>query len=172
MVENKKKEKQNTDFYLKNEENLQPNPETSPATAAAQSDALVTDAYANADIDPLTFRSQDDQEFAAEVAPAPTPTIVRRNEDKNRLIEPEDDRPDFVRNATGTQSFQKGRGLGVTALILSIISVLLFGIVLGPISALMGFLAYRQGQQRLGFWSMALGTLGFVIGITLYNMYY
>lgn len=169
----KKKKKQNTDAYLKNEKNLQANPNgdtTSAATAAAQSDALVTDAYANADIDPLTFRPENEQEFATEVAPGPRYIP----EKENTLIEPEDDRPTFsTKNQNkDMQAFQKGRGLGVTALVLSIISVLFFGIALGPISALMGFFAFRQGQKRSGIWSMILGTFGFVIGFSQYNLYY
>jgi hypothetical protein len=125
---------------------------------------------AEADIDPLTFTKNEtnaNEEFAAEVAAAPP--LVDRRVNEDRLIQPEDDVPN--EQPVKKDTFEKGRGLGITALILSIVSLFIFNVFLGPIAAIMGIFAYRQGQRSLGIWSIILGTIALFIGISLLTLF-
>ncbi|MGP7819072.1 DUF4190 domain-containing protein [Niallia sp. 01092] len=58
-----------------------------------------------------------------------------------------------------------GRGIGITALILSIISLFVWPIILGAVSIVLGFVARRRGAATLGTWAISLGAIAVIIGI-------
>jgi hypothetical protein len=161
-----KRNTENADFGATNAETEATNAETEAINAKMDTEEEVK----NADIDPLTFNANNnlDEEFATEVLPTP-PTIDRkRNVDEN-LIQPEEDVP--REQPVDKATFEKGRGLGLTALILSIVSLFIFNLSLGAISAIMGIFAYRQGQRSLGIWSIVIGSIAILIGISLLTLF-
>lgn len=58
-----------------------------------------------------------------------------------------------------------GRGVGITALILSILSLFVMPILLGIIGIVLGFVARRRGAITLGSWAISLGAISIIIGI-------
>lgn len=58
-----------------------------------------------------------------------------------------------------------GKGIGVTALILSILSLFFWPIILGIVGIVMGFMARRRGAITLGSWAISLGAISIIIGI-------
>lgn len=59
-----------------------------------------------------------------------------------------------------------GSGLGITALILSILSLLFMPITLGTAGVITGIMAYVRGNKGLGLWAIGLGA------ITLINQFF
>lgn len=58
-----------------------------------------------------------------------------------------------------------GKGIGITALILSILSLFFWPILLGAVGIVMGFMARRRGAITLGSWAISLGAISIIIGI-------
>lgn len=57
----------------------------------------------------------------------------------------------------------QGRGLGFTALILSILSLFIFPTLFGAAGIVMGFVARRRGVKNLGAWAIGIGIASIVI---------
>lgn len=89
--------------------------------------------------------NNDREEYAAEVAPAPS---VRR--DETRTSENTENR-DSVQNYGRTAGYV-GVGFGV-------LSLFMWSIILGPLAAVIGYYAYSQGSKVWGGWAMGLGIL-------------
>lgn len=83
-----------------------------------------------------------DEEVGEELAP-PRPAVRERE----------------VEKASG------GAGLGITALVLSILSLLFWPVVLGAAGIITGFFAYRRGAVGLGMWSMGIGAVSIIIAL-------
>lgn len=88
------------------------------------------------------------EELATEVAPV-RPRLIQ-----NRL---EEDR-DFPDPAEKDRT-SDGVGLGMTGLILSILSLLFMPITLGSAGILAGIFAFRRGSRGLALWAIGLGTV-------------
>lgn len=52
-----------------------------------------------------------------------------------------------------------------TAFWVSIASIFIFNVVLGPIAILMGVIAWRRGEKKLGRLAVVFGAIGLIIGI-------
>ncbi|KKB33239.1 DUF4190 domain-containing protein [Bacillus thermotolerans] len=57
------------------------------------------------------------------------------------------------------------RGLGYTALIISIVSLFILPILLGAVGIGVGFLARRRGAEGLGSWAIGIGIASIVMGL-------
>jgi hypothetical protein len=99
-----------------------------------------------------------DEEFSGEVNPA-TPVIGMP------LIQPEDDRPDAgsrefrSRLAKDEERVEARSSLGWASLVVAFVSLFLWPAILGPVAAVMGFVAYFQGSKALGIWSVVIGVI-------------
>lgn len=58
-----------------------------------------------------------------------------------------------------------GKGIGITALIISILSLFVMPIILGIVGIVLGFVARRRGASALGTWAITLGAISIIIGI-------
>ncbi|MFC3882938.1 DUF4190 domain-containing protein [Bacillus songklensis] len=90
------------------------------------------------------------EETAAEVA-APVPARGERIE-RNRT--------DHEREGAG-----EGRGYGILALVLSILSLFFMPVLLGAAGVILGFIARRRGANSLGAWAIGIGIVSIVIGV-------
>ncbi|MFT8320369.1 MAG: DUF4190 domain-containing protein [Bacillus sp. (in: firmicutes)] len=75
--------------------------------------------------------------------------------------------PITYNNDRDTEREKGGKGVGITALILSIISLFVWPIVLGAVGIVLGFVARRRGALSLGTWAISLGAISIIIGIFL-----
>jgi hypothetical protein len=100
-----------------------------------------------------------DEEMATEIAPSP----VAYN--RPVLQNPEEERP-LTEKAQAAQTDDDevvgGRGMGILALVLSILSLFIAPIILGAAGIVIGFIARRRGAAALGAWSIGLGILSIV----------
>ncbi|WP_400242423.1 DUF4190 domain-containing protein [Niallia sp. JL1B1071] len=58
-----------------------------------------------------------------------------------------------------------GKGIGITALVISILSLFVMPIILGIVGIVLGFIARRRGASALGTWAITLGAISIIIGI-------
>lgn len=58
-----------------------------------------------------------------------------------------------------------GRGIGITALIVSILSLFILPLLMGIAGIIIGVIARRKGAKSLGTWAIMIGALSIVIGI-------
>jgi hypothetical protein len=65
-----------------------------------------------------------------------------------------------------------GTALGWVALVFAAASWFLWPVVLGITSAVLGFIAYRQGAKALGSWAMALGLIAVLLSLVIVPFYY
>ncbi|WP_240376637.1 hypothetical protein [Bacillus piscicola] len=56
-----------------------------------------------------------------------------------------------------------GRGLGITAIILSIASLFFLPVILGAAGIVIGFMAARRGATATGYWAIGIGALSIVV---------
>lgn len=91
------------------------------------------------------------EEFAAEAA-YPLHSPRTRQEQSKASTVSEAEQPD----ASASSST---RWLGYTALILAVLSLMLFPVLLGSTATLLGFFAFMLGQKALGVWSVAIGLI-------------
>lgn len=56
-------------------------------------------------------------------------------------------------------SADSGRIVGVIGIVLGVLALFMWTIVLGPVSAVLGYFAYSQGKRTLGAWGLALGVI-------------
>ncbi len=91
--------------------------------------------------------SEYSEETAAEIA-AP----VSYNDVRDREVDRDRDR-------------QEGRGVGITALVLSIISLFIMPIILGIAGIIFGFVANRKGAKGFGNWAIGIGAVSLIVGV-------
>lgn len=58
-----------------------------------------------------------------------------------------------------------GKGIGITALLISILSLFVMPIILGIVGIVFGFVARSRGASALGTWAISLGAISIIIGI-------
>ncbi|MDE3839623.1 hypothetical protein C0966_09670 [Bacillus methanolicus] len=87
------------------------------------------------------------EETAAEIA---APATIRR------------DRDNEVQRDEETAS---GRGIGLAALALSIISLFVWPVLFGAAGIILGFIARRRGAESLGSWAIGIGAVSIIFGI-------
>jgi hypothetical protein len=88
-----------------------------------------------------------DEEFAAEVAPV-RPFTERFQDDRRT-----DDREETA---------DRGRGLGITSIILSVLAFFILPFVMAPAGIVVGVIAARRGSA-LGWWGVAVGIVALII---------
>lgn len=59
----------------------------------------------------------------------------------------------------------EGRGMGIAALALSILSLFVLPILFGAAGIVLGFIARRRGAETLGTWAIGIGAVAIIIGI-------
>jgi len=91
-------------------------------------------------------RDRTDEEFAQEVAPAPTMGVNNRERGERK----------DARDQT------QGRGLGIFAIILSILSFFMLPFIMAPAGIIIGVIAARRGTG-LGWWAAALGIIALIL---------
>ncbi|WP_274651886.1 hypothetical protein [Paenibacillus humicola] len=64
------------------------------------------------------------------------------------------------------------RATGWAALVLAILSWIVWPVLLGITAAVVGFIAFRQGSRGLGIWSMTLGLIAAAAYLVLIPFYY
>jgi hypothetical protein len=101
--------------------------------------------------DATTPVRDDDVETASEIAEP-----VRFNPVQS------DDRKERERPENGTS------GVGVTGLVLSILSLFLWPYLLGAAGIVLGFIAYRRDARTLGVWSMIIGAVAILGALIVY----
>ncbi|MFD2672355.1 hypothetical protein [Marinicrinis sediminis] len=94
----------------------------------------------------------DEEEFAAEVAPSAASSHLQEAEQEER------------------KSAQDST-IGLFALVLAIASLFVIPSILGPVAAILGFVAYTRGSRGLGVWSIGIGILSFVAYFVLLPLY-
>lgn len=100
-------------------------------------------------------------ETAAEIAPPATPRAESRNNNNTTSRSP------------GSQSDRQeaATGLGWTGLGLSILSLFFLPYLLGPVSMVIGYLAFRRNARTLGTWAMIIGAVA-ILGALIIHPYY
>jgi len=79
-------------------------------------------------------------------------------------------RPERYGEETVTES--GGYALGWVSLIFAIASWFVWPVLMGITSAVLGFIAYRQGARALGIWSMTLGLIAVVLNLVIVPFYF
>lgn len=103
------------------------------------------------EVHPEMFRNDNFyEETAAEFAPQRTQYMQNQWDADRSAGQAEDPREN-----TGT-------GLGVTALIISILSLLFMPITLGAAGIVIGILAFVRGSRGLGMWAIGIGALSLI----------
>ncbi|CAM3434862.1 hypothetical protein [Marinicrinis lubricantis] len=93
-------------------------------------------------------RREDDTEFASEAVQATRPMNYTEEEDRGGAS-----------------------GIGIFGFILSIASLFIFPAILGPVGAVMGFVAYSRGSRGLGISAIAIGAISFIVYMLLRMAY-
>jgi hypothetical protein len=91
------------------------------------------------------------EETAAEIA---APVRLDRNMNSNR-----------AQGNNYTQAATGGKGLGIAALVLSILSLFVMPILFGAAGIVLGFIARRRGAEGLGNWAIGLGAVSIIVGL-------
>ncbi|MFX3633652.1 MAG: hypothetical protein ACE3L7_25200 [Candidatus Pristimantibacillus sp.] len=65
-----------------------------------------------------------------------------------------------------------GTALGWVALVFAVVSWFLWPVLMGATSAVLGFMAYRQGARALGGWAMAIGLIAVILSLVIVPFYY
>ncbi|MFC7440577.1 hypothetical protein [Laceyella putida] len=95
-----------------------------------------------------------DEEVAAEFSPTPAGVPIRTT-DKGLKDEKDRDRAD-VEN--------KGNGLGITALILAVLSFFMLPFLLAPAGIIIGAVAARRGSGW-GIWAVVVGIIAVIVSL-------
>ncbi|WP_433946111.1 hypothetical protein [Paenibacillus sp. SN-8-1] len=90
-------------------------------------------------------RRTHQEEYASEVTPRVSYTGARSVRDDN--------------TADSSTESASGRTAGYVGVALGIASLFIWSIILGPISAILGFYAYSQGKRTSGAWAAGLGII-------------
>lgn len=57
------------------------------------------------------------------------------------------------------------RGLAIGGLVAALVGLIFFGIILGPVGAVLGFIAHRRGERGLAMAAMVVGVIVFVLNL-------
>ncbi|TCS94718.1 DUF4190 domain-containing protein [Hazenella coriacea] len=95
------------------------------------------------EVDPVGVRNDFDEEYAQELAPRSDLADKRVNRD-------EDDTAD------------RGRGLGITSIILSVLSFFFLPYIMAPAGIIVGVISARRGSA-LGWWGVAVGIVAIIL---------
>lgn len=101
-----------------------------------------------------TYRSIEDdfrEETAAEVSPRP---FVVANDEVRQ-----------TREANFDDDTATGRGVGIFALVLSILSLFFLPILLGAAGIIVGFVARKNGATGLGSWAIGIGAISIILTV-------
>ncbi|EGL17602.1 MULTISPECIES: hypothetical protein [Paenibacillus] len=90
----------------------------------------------------------DREEYAGELAPG----LAGRNVEDAGARSRED---------ADSDSWISARTLGVMALVSSVLSFFLLPFVLGPLGAILGYMAFADGSRKAGGWAIAIGLISF-----------
>lgn len=113
------------------------------ASEGVEVEAEVNRNFSEVAPDEVDMNRNYQEETAAEIA-APVSPVAR-----------------FDREETETA----GRGLGFTALALSIISLFVLPILFGAAGIILGFVARRRGSTATGNWAIGIGAVSIIVGI-------
>jgi hypothetical protein len=105
----------------------------------------------------------DSVDFLEETAAETAPTGV----DRPNLNQPERNRPiqnDRIEGDRETE-VESGRGYGIFALALSILSLFFLPVVMGAAGIIVGFFARAKGANALGGWAIGIGIAAIVISL-------
>lgn len=94
------------------------------------------------------LRDEEDVEAAAEVAPVTDPIGEGREQDGARLDQEE--------------AGDEGSGLGITSIILSVLSFFFVPFLLGSAGIILGIIAGRRGSA-MGWWAVGLGAVSVIL---------
>jgi hypothetical protein len=102
------------------------------------------------------YQSKDNEgyleETAAEVLPMPE---RERNINEKRETSP----------SVQETKAEEGRGIGMFALALSIISLFFLPVLLGAAGIIVGFISRKRGAQAFGNWAIGIGAASIVISL-------
>jgi hypothetical protein len=102
----------------------------------------------------LDANNDYNEETAAEVTPI-QPTI------KDSFSKSEEQNQGLNEEAGDTE----GRGTGMIAIALSILSLFFLPVLLGSIGLIVGFIARRRGARSLGNWAIGIGAASVIISL-------
>ncbi|MEH7124548.1 DUF4190 domain-containing protein [Bacillus sp. JJ1532] len=68
-------------------------------------------------------------------------------------------------NERDNEAETAGRGMGIAALVLSIISLFVFPVLFGATGIVLGFIARRRGALSLGSWAIGIGVVSIIVGM-------
>jgi hypothetical protein len=74
-------------------------------------------------------------------------------------------RPKNFKTNDNSEKSTAGTGIGITALVVSIISLFMMPVFLGIVGIVLGFIARGRGARSLGSWAIGVGALSIVVGI-------
>lgn len=74
-------------------------------------------------------------------------------------------------NERDTERADTGRGIGFTALALSIISLFVLPVLFGATGIVLGFVARNRGATSLGSWAIGIGVVSIIIGMFILPFY-
>ncbi|RBW70535.1 DUF308 domain-containing protein [Bacillus taeanensis] len=102
----------------------------------------------------LDANNDYNEETAAEVAPI-RPTM------ESSFNAPTEQRQGLNQEANENE----GRGTGMIAIALSILSLFFLPVLLGSIGLIVGFIARRRGARSLGNWAIGIGAASVIISL-------
>ncbi|MBA4493213.1 YrzE family protein [Paenactinomyces guangxiensis] len=127
------------------------NDERRQSPEAVQTDEARVDAAASPQDDGELNAALDagkrDEEFAEDMAVS-SPEALREKKDR--------------RAEDGRETADAGRGLGITAIILSVLAFFLWPYILAPAGIIIGVISARRGSS-LGWWAVGIGVLALII---------
>ncbi|MFF2155881.1 hypothetical protein ACFVVQ_11255 [Paenibacillus chitinolyticus] len=65
------------------------------------------------------------------------------------------------REDADSDAWVSARTLGIMALVSSVLSFFLLPFVLGPLGAILGYMAFADGSRKAGGWAIAIGLISF-----------
>ncbi|WP_062355817.1 hypothetical protein [Bacillus kwashiorkori] len=72
-----------------------------------------------------------------------------------------------TRTTEQTNAEQGGRGLGIAALVLSILALFMAPVLFGGAGVVLGFMAKKRGANSLGNWAIGVGAFAAIIGLLI-----
>lgn len=92
-------------------------------------------------------RKTNQEEYAAEIYP------TQRVEDQRQVYSDRDS------DNVDTDSIDAGKTTGYVGVGIGIASLFMWSLVLGPVAAVLGLVAFNQGRKTSGGWAIGLGAL-------------
>lgn len=106
-------------------------------------------------INPAVQDGRHNEEYAAEL------TVPRGAAERERTTQDE----------RAQEQRAPATSLGYAAIFIAVLSLFLLPGLLGPVSAVVGFMAYVRGSRKLGIWSIVFGMISFVGFLTTITDY-